>query len=254
MLVVQITDTHIVVPASAGGPATARIESLSRCVTAINRLRPRPDAVVHTGDLTQSGDPAEYALARRILAPLAAPLYVVPGNRDRRRAFREAFGRDGYLPADGGFLHYTVERHAVRLVGLDSLVVGRGHGGICGERLNWIEAALAAAPERPTVVLMHHPPFDGGQGPLAGFLRADEAAALSATFRRHRQVRRVLCGHAHLAAEGLCGGILVSTMPSVATDLRQDGGPTGPEAPPMLRLHALAPQTGLISRSQFVGS
>jgi 3',5'-cyclic AMP phosphodiesterase CpdA len=253
MIVVQISDTHIAVPSSDGGPAAARVEALGRCVAAINRLQPQPDAVVHTGDLAQNGVPAEYALVREIMAPLAAPLYVVAGNRDQRRALREAFGTDGYLPTDGAFLHYKVERHAVRLVALDSVVVGRGHGGICAERLAWLEAAIAVAPERPTMMLLHHPPLDGRYGPLAGFGCADEAAAVATTLGRHRQVRLVLCGHAHLSAQVLLGGVLVSTMPSIAVDLRRDGGQCGPDAPPMIRLHTLDPTTALVSRSQFVG-
>lgn len=46
----------------------------------------RPDIVVCTGDLTCTGSPAEFALAREALAPMAASpdyeLLVLPGNHD----------------------------------------------------------------------------------------------------------------------------------------------------------------------------
>lgn len=251
MILAQLSDTHILDPASADPCAGQRLDNLRRCVADINRLKPRPDAVVHTGDLVHDPTPAAYALARGLLAELAPPLYVIPGNRDRREGLRAAFGADGYLPPDGAFLDYTVERHPVRLVALDTLVVGRGHGAIGADRLAWLEGALARAPDAPTVVLAHHPPFDTGHDLLAGYLRREDGRALAAAVGRHRQVLRVLCGHAHLAAEASVGEAVVSTMPSVAVDLRRDGGPRGPEVPPAYRLHLLADGAGPLAYTRF---
>ena len=122
MLLAQISDTHIMV-AGAAHPATeARAENLARCVADINGQR--PDAVIFTGDTVQHGQPEEYARLRRLLAPLAAPLYIIPGNRDDRGALRAAFADQATLPANGEFLHYTVEDHALRLVALDSTAPG----------------------------------------------------------------------------------------------------------------------------------
>jgi len=49
---------------------------------------------------------------RALLAPLAVPVFVIPGNHDTREGMREAFGRDGYLPR----LHYAVEEYPLRIV------------------------------------------------------------------------------------------------------------------------------------------
>src|SRR5262249_59114864 len=69
---------------------------------------------------------------------------------------------DGHLPADGTFLHYTVENWPVRLIGLDTLVPGEPAGTLCAERLGWLAARLAEQPERPTLLFMHHPPIATG--------------------------------------------------------------------------------------------
>ena len=55
-------------------------------------LRPAPDAVLVSGDLGERGDPAEYALARELLAPLPMPVHVLAGNHDDHEALSEAFG------------------------------------------------------------------------------------------------------------------------------------------------------------------
>ena len=107
MLVAQISDTHILSPELDHPSATLRADCLARCVAAINRES--PDAVILTGDTVQHGQPDEYAWLRELLAPLQAPLYMVPGNRDDNEALRTAFDDAPFLPRTGPFLHYAIE-------------------------------------------------------------------------------------------------------------------------------------------------
>jgi Icc protein len=93
---------------------------------------------------------------RRLLAPLRMPIYVIPGNHDARDPLRAAFGGDGYLSSDG-FIQYAVEDYPLRLVALDTLVPGKHHGELCADRLDWLDRTLAAAPDRPTLVMMPSP-------------------------------------------------------------------------------------------------
>ena len=73
MVIAQISDTHILARSSEEPANLSQTENLRRCVADINGLG--PDAVVHTGDMTQHGAPEEYAHLRALLAPLKAPLY-----------------------------------------------------------------------------------------------------------------------------------------------------------------------------------
>jgi hypothetical protein len=127
----------------------------------LNALDPLPDLVVITGDLVDHGEAEEYDHFRVMLAPLHMPVLVIPGNHDAREPLRAAFAGNGYLPADG-FLQFVVEDWPLRIVALDTLVPGEVGGALCEERLAWLDRALAAAPERPTVLLMHHPPLRPG--------------------------------------------------------------------------------------------
>ena len=142
MLIAQITDMHLKPP---GELLYKRIDTagfLERAVAHVNALDPRPDVVLATGDLVEGGTPGEYALLRRLLAPLAMPVYLIPGNHDARDALREGFADHAYLPPSG-FLQYTIENLPVRLIALDTLVPGKGYGALCAERLDWLEARLA---------------------------------------------------------------------------------------------------------------
>jgi len=257
MLIAQITDTHI---KASGRLAYKKVDSaqkLARCVEHLNRLTPRPDIALLTGDLVDMGRPEEYAVLRRLLAPLRMPIYVIPGNHDDRRVLAQAFSDHGYLPARGKFLHYSVEDYPLRLIGLDTTIPGEPGGNMCLDRLAWLDGKLSEAPNRPTAIFMHHPPF------LTGLKNMDvqncrNGEALGALIERHSQVIRILCGHVHRAVQlhwhGVTASIAPSPSHSVAFDLRENAPHDFVLEPPTCALHHWREDTGLISHLTFIES
>lgn len=163
MLVAQITDTHTTTPGKLLMRVVDTASALERAVSALNSLDPLPDLTVLTGDLVESGEVEEYDHLRTLLAPLCMPVLTILGNHDARESMREAFVAEGYLPRQR-FLNYVIEDHALRIIAVDTLVPGEPGGALCEERLLWIDRMLAAAADRPTLLLMHHPPFVTGVG------------------------------------------------------------------------------------------
>ena len=250
MLIAQISDTHILAPASDNPAAELRADCLRRCIADINEQR--PDAVIFTGDTVQHGQPEEYAQLRELLAPLEAPLYLVPGNRDDKVALRSTLADQAHLPGNGDFLHYAVEEHTLRLVALDSTSPGERKGVFCPERQAWLDAVLSEQPNRPTLLFIHHPPFDVDDHYVGGYRRPEEAAALTALVSRHPQVERLLCGHVHCPVERQWAGTLASVMPSIAVDLRKGIDETEALQQPIYMLHRLSGETGLVSQARTV--
>jgi 3',5'-cyclic AMP phosphodiesterase CpdA len=256
MLIAQISDMHI---RPEGALAYGRVDTapyLARAVEHLLRLEPQPDVVLATGDLVDAGSAEEYARLRALLAPLPMPVYLIPGNHDARDALARAFPDHGYLPRGGRFLQYVVEDHPVRLIGLDTLVPGQTGGLLCEERLGWLAARLAEAPDRPTVIFMHHPPFVTGIAHMDayGLARASEFADV---VRRHPQVERVVCGHLHRPIQARVGGTLASTAPSTAHQVvldLEDGNPLMfTMEPPACHLHVWRPGAGLVSHTSYIG-
>ena len=62
--------------------------------------------------------------------------------------------------------------------------------------LRWLAEQLTDAPSRPTIVLMHHPPFTTGIRKMDA-MGLDGIEALAAVIGRHPQVERIVCGHLH---------------------------------------------------------
>ena len=257
MLIAQLTDTHI---KPAGRLAYRRVDTgayLRRAVAQVAGLAPRPDVVLVTGDLVDAGLPEEYALLRSILEDLPRPYYVIPGNHDERKALAAGFRDHAYLPRDGEFLHYVIDEHELRLIGLDTIVPGAPGGEMCAERTAWLAARLAEAPDRPTILFMHHPPFATGIGHMDAMRLADEAR-LAAVVRRHPQIVRVLCGHVHRAIQAPFAGTTASIAPSTAHQVALDLRPHGPSAfvlePPGFQLHLYDARVGLITHTAAIGA
>ncbi|HEY0135811.1 MAG TPA: phosphodiesterase [Nannocystis sp.] len=240
MLVAQISDFHVAVPGSQIDRDHQTSAQLERAVAHLGRLRPRPDLVLCTGDLVQDGEGEEYRRLGELLAPLAMPYYLIPGNHDDREALRAAFAGGGYLPAQG-LLHYVVDAGPLRLIALDTHVPGAPGGVLCEEQAAWLDAWLTEASERPAIVFMHHPPFRTGIAAMDAMGLADPGA-LAAVVQRHPQVERVLCGHLHRSIVTRFAGTIASTAPSTGPQLALDLGPNGRavfgDEPPAFLLHA----------------
>jgi 3',5'-cyclic-AMP phosphodiesterase len=84
---------------------------------------------------------------------------VLPGNHDDRRALHRHFGGPG---AAGEPVQHSVDLGPLRLVVLDTTRPGEDPGALDAERLDWLDAELAAAPRLPTLLAMHHPPLVTG--------------------------------------------------------------------------------------------
>jgi 3',5'-cyclic AMP phosphodiesterase CpdA len=256
MLIAQISDMHVT---AEGTLLYERIDTagyLERAVAYVLGLEPRPDVVIATGDLVDGGKPEEYERLRRLLAPLPMPVYVVPGNHDAREPLRAAFADRGYLPREG-FLQYTVEGPPVRLIGLDTLVPGKPYGALCEERLGWLAARLDERRDVPTLLFLHHPPFDCGIEAFDRFRLNEGDAALAELVRRHGNVERVTCGHVHRPIQRRWAGSLASIAPSTAHQATLDlqaGAPLSMMMePPAIALH-LRTGGGLVTHVSYIGA
>jgi Icc protein len=256
MIIVQLSDLHVCPPGVLAYGRVPTNDMLREAIEHVNALRPRADVVLATGDLVHAGDAEEYATLRRLLAELEAPVYLVPGNHDDRNNLRQVFADSDYLPDAGDFLHYAVADYPVRLIGLDTVVPGKAGGELCERRLAWLQEALEAAPDRPTVVFMHHPPFRTNIDHM-DVIGLEGAAPMGRLVARHPQIERILCGHLHRPIQVRWNGTLASTAPSTAhqvvLDLRRGAEGAFALEPPGFQVHVWSRDTGIVSHTAHVG-
>jgi 3',5'-cyclic AMP phosphodiesterase CpdA len=240
MILAQISDLHVM---RAGKRAYGVFDTsayLARAVDRLNALSPRPDVVLITGDLVDTGSAEEYSRLAVELARLEIPFRLIPGNHDARATLRAAFPAQPWEGAGDSFCHYVDETWPVRIVALDSLTPGEVAGSLCETRLGWLDRVLSRDPARPTMVMIHHPPFETGidhmdRLPLRGVEGFAEVLA------RHGCVLRVVSGHAHRAMSATLGGRVCTTCPSTAHHFALDLEPGMPARwtpePPGFQVH-----------------
>lgn len=141
----HLSDLHV-------GRSPSDTAALADAVAAL--VAARVDHVVVTGDVTHRGRLDELATFRRLAAPLAGRLTLVPGNHDR-------LGEDAARLLMRG--RVVAERHpGLHLVRIDSTAPHNRrrldcHGRLTEEDVAEVDRALAAAPAGTlTALLLHH--------------------------------------------------------------------------------------------------
>lgn len=255
MIIAQISDTHLLDPAVDGLNAQRRLADLRATVAHLKALDPQPDIVVHTGDVSHNATHAEYELAREALDALDPPVLPIVGNRDRRRPFLDVFGDRIGLTPDADFVQYAFSGGPVRLVAADTLTTEKRVGDFCDQRRGMLEGLLSADSDRPTVLILHHPPTDvpALRNPLQ-FISPDAARLLRDVIQRNTQILQIFGGHTHRADTVAVGDIPLSTSPSIATELREDTYPQSREPQPVYQVHRILTDGTVTSRSEIVST
>ncbi|QCI68339.1 phosphodiesterase [Phreatobacter stygius] len=256
MLIAHLTDLHI---RPVGLPAyrTAETNALTeRALEAVLALAPRPDVVVISGDLTDNGLVAEYENLKRLLARLPMPVWLIPGNHDRRENLKAVLADFPGLAQHDKYAQWATDLGPLRLIGLDTVIPGSGAGRLCPRRLEWLAERLAEDKAKPTVIVMHHPPFACGLQLMDNIMLVEGVDELAAIIRANSQVVRILCGHHHRPIQTMFAGTLAMIAPSVAhqvvLDMREGAQPAFNFEPAAFHLHYWSVETGLISHTAYV--
>jgi 3',5'-cyclic AMP phosphodiesterase CpdA len=257
MLIAQITDTHVSAPGvlTCGGTVDTATR-LAETIATINALKPRPDCLVVSGDLADQGRPEEYPRFAEVIATSEIPVILAIGNHDDRAVMADHL--DLPAPLSGGWVQYTVDDHPVRIVVLDSTSLEHHMAEFCDERLAWLEARLAEQPDRDTVIVVHHPPFDTGIALLDGE-GAGWADGLLAAVADHAGTRLILSGHVHRPIQTVVAGVPASVCPSTAQQTTIDLAPSPSSdslfvlEPPAFQLHSVPSDGPVVTHTVPVG-
>lgn len=203
----QISDTHLRV--DDGGAARKQLKRAFDAARAHH-----VDAIILTGDLVNDEREDEYAALADALVDPPTPLFLLPGNHDHRDRLRAAFPGHDYLPRQG-HLSFTVDDFPVRIVALDQISPGETYGELTRDMGEWLDRTLAAAPDKPTILALHHPPFPT-HDMLFDRIGLKNAELFAEIVAKHRQVRRIICGHHHRVVVGEVAHAPVVVAPSTS--------------------------------------
>ncbi len=227
MLIAQITDLHL--GFDQGNPDEFNRQRLDRALRMLIGMQPRPDLLLVTGDLAEEGDDEiSYLRLREALADLPFPVHFAMGNHDSREPFSRIFPE---TPTADGFVQYALDEGPLRILVLDTLEEGRHGGAFCETRASWLRARLAEAPERPTLIVLHHPPIETGLSWMTENPEAEWTLRLHAIVAAQSNVVAMIAGHLHRPVIAQWAGTTLAVCPSTAPQVALDLQPIDPERP-----------------------
>ena len=227
MLIAQITDVHL--GFEPGNPDELNRRRLDVTLRTLAQLSPRPDLLLISGDLADAGDDdVSYAQLKEAISGLPFPVFPALGNHDGREAFRRHFPD---VPFADGYGQYAIEDYPVRILVLDTLDEGRHGGQFCEVRAAWLRERLAEQPDRPTLLVLHHPPTESGlswmtEDPGAAWVKRLEEVVSGAS-----NVLALVAGHLHRQVVTRFAGTALIVCPSTAPQVALDLGEIDPEVP-----------------------
>ncbi|HUH72433.1 MAG TPA: phosphodiesterase [Mycobacterium sp.] len=230
-VLLHISDTHLISDGSLYGVVDAD-GRLGELLEQLKHSGVRPDVIVFTGDLADTGEPEAYRKLRAVVEPFAAELQAelvwVMGNHDNRAALRS-------LLLDEAPSMAPVDRvcmiDGLRIITLDTSVPGHHYGEISKSQLDWLAEELETPAPHGTILALHHPPIPSVID-LAVTVELRDQASLGRVLKGS-DVRAILAGHLHYSTNATFVGIPVSV--ASATCYTQDltaaaGGTRGRDA------------------------
>ncbi|MEP6175978.1 MAG: phosphodiesterase, partial [Parasphingorhabdus sp.] len=218
MLMAQITDIHL--GFDPDNPAEFNRKRLDQAIKIICAMDPQPDLLLATGDLVDRGDQESYRRLENALSVVPFPVHMCLGNHDLRAPFSKQFPD---VPTVEGFVQYEVDTPQLRLLVLDTLEEGRHGGAFCDIRAAWLTEKLSEKPDKPTVLVLHHPPVESGIEWMNTHPDEPWVGRLAETVAGHKQVKGMITGHLHRNISTWWGdislAICASTAPQFARDL-----------------------------------
>lgn len=210
----QLTDMHLFRTKHENLLGINTWQSYQAVLQAISEEQHPIDLILATGDLAQDHSQEAYHAFAQGIRQLKKPCVWLPGNHDFQPAMVRALAEEGICDQKQVFLgeHW-------QLLLLDSQVHGVPHGRLSDYQLDWLARALSDAPQRHTVVLLHHHPIPSGCTWLdAHSLR--NSHQLAEVLTDYPLAKTILCGHIHQELDEQWQGIRVLSAPSTCVQFR----------------------------------
>jgi 3',5'-cyclic AMP phosphodiesterase CpdA len=220
---VHLTDLHIGDPAAADpGLHSETSATLTSILAEVKRVRPAPDFIVVSGDLTNRGSVASFRALRLLFdaAGLDMPVLWALGNHDDRAGFYQGM-LDRSDNLDAPYCHDAVIA-GVHIITLDSSARFKVGGAIGPEQFAWLKTTLGTHGDLPKLIVVHHPPSldeDDIEMEWEAISCAD-TIRLRETLAGHNVIG-MLCGHIHYDRVSQWNGIpvVVGIGQHAATDV-----------------------------------
>jgi Icc protein len=211
MRLIHLTDTHLTAAPEGTLKGVVVRDALARVLDLVRAHEPEPAAFLLTGDLSEDETKESYRVLSNLLAPFGRPVLALAGNHDDPAAMGQAFQEVGNRVRLERS-HFLGPWHVLLA---DTRVAGAVGGALSAAELAFLDGTLAARPDRPTLLALHHPPLATGSAWMDA-IGLESPTDLLDLVARHRQVRCVVWGHVHQEQDATRDGVRFLSSPATS--------------------------------------
>lgn len=212
--VLQITDTHLFKGKNETLLGVNTWAGYQAVLDEVIASQQHYDLIIATGDLSQDHSVEAYQHFAEGIQRLPAPCVWLPGNHDFQPAMYDTLAKAGISQSK-----HVLLGNRWQMLLLDSQVYGVPHGMLSEFQLEWLENALAAYPNRDTVILLHHHPVASGCSWLDQHSLRN-SHQLDMILQKYPRAATLLCGHIHQEMDEIWQGRRVLATPSTCVQFK----------------------------------
>ena len=206
---IQISDSHI-----DDNKLVMGVDSQANLSTIVSTISKHYyDALLISGDLAHNGTLESYQKLRKILNPIEAKIYVLPGNHDDLSNLSQIFNQSSLC----NFIIGCWE-----VITIDSVQVGKVSGRLTDEQLHSLSQQISSSSAKYIALCLHHPPVSM-QSDWDDEMSLENPEDLFAVFDQFDNIKAIMWGHSHQCSESNRNGVKLFSCPSTA--LQYDGQP-----------------------------
>jgi len=213
--ILQITDAHIMATPEATllGVNTAHYFNavLEHAVNSGKQF----DLCLATGDLAQDACPASYQYIKNALQKYNVPCICLPGNHDDFDLMQRV------LCTEQINCRKQVILGNWQIVCLNSQIPDSADGYLAAAELSFLEQCLLDNPALFTLIAIHHNCLPCGSDWMDTMM-IENAQALFDLVKRHANVKAIINGHVHQAADIQWDTVRVLSTPSTCFQFKPD--------------------------------
>jgi len=205
--VLQLTDTHLYADPDGRLLGQRTHQTLELVLDLAFRTLGHIDLILLTGDLIHDESPEGYRYLKQRMTALGAPWRFLPGNHDNDSVMTRIFD-DG-----SSSMETSILESVWNLVLLSSIIPGEDGGHLDAEQLRLLQESLAARPDDPALICLHHQPVPVGSAWIDTMALKNQEAFFE-IIDRHPQVGGILWGHIHQEFSSSRKGVRLLGSPS----------------------------------------
>lgn len=205
--ILQITDLHILPEPGDTLMGVNTLASFRLVMEHAYSIHGKFDLIILSGDIGQEPGVASYQRVLETLQDYHTPSLCLPGNHDDFGLMQRIFNTE------------TVNCRKQRQLGdwqilaLNSQKINSPLGELTTDELSFLSDNLAARPDTPTLIAMHHHCISSGSSWM-DTMQIVNSADLLAILHSHPQVKLVISGHVHQELAAFQGTIGFFSAPA----------------------------------------